>query len=103
MLETFKIFSEIGRLHLTELEVIGAKNQSEITDTLFSVSRVAIQSGLCDSIVYWQSLRVFETGFDKEQRESGKGDFWHPNGLFDSNYKPTAAYDNLVTGLSELL
>ena len=102
MLTNFRRFAQIGRIHITEFDVADAQSQAEITAILRRVTRTAITSGLVDSINYWNSLRVYETDYDKTKRESGGEIFYHPIGLFDRNYTPTDAYRALLQDLIEL-
>ena len=102
MLECMQKFSEIGRIHVTEFDVMNTQSQSEYTEILNRVTQTAIKSNLCDSINYWYGLRVFETDYDRKTRESGRENFYHPIGLFDRNYNPTDVYDSLLQGLIQL-
>ncbi len=100
--QAYQRLAQIGRVHVTELDVRGASDQTEITEKVRQVTRTAIKSGVCDSINYWYCLRVFETAYDKAQREKGNEE-WFPLGLFDRSYNPTNAYMLLLHDLEELL
>jgi hypothetical protein len=96
IIDNFKRFSQVGRVHVTELSVLGTKNQAEINQGLVRVMTAAVQSGVCDSINIWLALRTKPT--PDQQADT----FFNQLGLFDNDYNPTDNYRALLRALMEL-
>lgn len=87
---------QVGKVHITELNIIGAKNQAEITDTLGMLLQVAVKTE-CDSVSFWNALRC-------KTPISEQGDIYQvPQGLFDCDYKPTKDYEVLLQSLQRII
>jgi hypothetical protein len=96
ILENFTLFSQVGRIHVTELNILGTRDQDKINSVLSDVITTAIKSGFCDSINIWYALRL--------KPPKGQDGDWTYNslGLFDDNFIPTHNYQSLVQNMSTL-
>jgi len=96
ILENFTLFSQVGRIHITELNILGTRDQDEINRVLSFIVTTAIESGYCDSINIWQTLRL--------TLPKGQESDWtfNPLGLFDDNFNPTNNYQLLLQSMSTL-
>jgi len=84
----------IGRVHLTEVNVLGTRDPTLISDYLRMATRVAARKH-CD-LSYWFGLRL--------PGDSNQDTSINPFlGLFDTEYHPTDQYRMLVQDLVELL
>ena len=87
--DVITMFKEQAKVHITGLNVIGAKSQAEVTDMLGMVLQVASETE-CDSVLFWNALPCKPSGSDMYQE---------PQGLFDCDYNPTQEYDLLLQKL----
>jgi GH35 family endo-1,4-beta-xylanase len=88
LLETIKLFADIGSVHLTEFDLKGASNE----DKLEIFSRVIIEayrSNNVKSIGFWNTLRF--NGDPNSVFDYG------PNDLFSFDYQPTSLYYVLLS------
>lgn len=94
LVAAMKLFSGIGRVHLTEFDVKGG-GQQERVKTFERICQAAIRSGYCASITFWDTFRFngdLASNFD-----------YGPNGLFDTIYNTTDSYDQLIGTLVALV
>jgi GH35 family endo-1,4-beta-xylanase len=91
-----KKFSSIGRIHISEVSLVNSPNEQMRIQILNGLIKIAIQSGLVDSIGFEGVM-----DFQKYKELNGETSAAQVN-LVDSNYKPTINYYELLKLLYEL-
>ena len=97
--QAIEFFNSLGgdtRIHLTEVNILGIKDQPAITQKYKEIFRTAVSTG-CKTITFWAVLR--DTPPPGEENDP----YWAPQGLFDNGFAPTAEYHKIVEELQNLL
>lgn len=87
LLERIKLFSQIGRVSLTELHVINATPQ-ERQNIINRIVALSAKSGLVDNIIFEATFRFPDVTIDDTSSEYV--------GLFNRDYSPTSGYYSLL-------
>jgi len=86
LLAAIQELSAVGKVHLDEIEFVGAKSGQELEEQTKLVCAAAIDSERCDSLTFWATLRFQKiTEYDYMLAY-----------LFNPDYTPSQIYKNLL-------